>query len=114
MRTQNRRAMQPILPKYTEWLAAENDAQAAESELLAVMLASAKVPSVENLELVQAKRTKARSLLRKAMEEMKAAAESLHHRRIVTTRDTLSTRLEQVDPDYPAPAQERPGSDKAA
>lgn len=78
--------MQPQTPKYTEWLAAEKDAQAAERELHAEMLRAARGISTSRLAslalIARAKRAQAHSLFDAAMQELKSLAESLHHGRI--------------------------------
>lgn len=78
--------MQSPTPKYTEWLAAEKDAQAAERELHAEMLRAARgasTPRLASLVLIaRAKRAQAHSLFDAAMQELKSLAASLHHRRI--------------------------------
>lgn len=87
-------------PRYRAWLAAENQAQEAESELSAAMLQAAtglsSPPSSEMVLLAQAKRASAHSLLQEAMQELKAGDGSLpaivtsHSIRPILTLEQLS------------------------
>ena len=83
--------MQTETPKFKEWLAAEKEAQAAELELHAAMPRFARgtsgPPVDELVRATRAKRTTAHRLFDAAMLELRGLAESLHHRRIVTTSD---------------------------
>lgn len=75
-------------PKFTEWLAVERDAQAAERELHAEMFKAATgaaSPDLTDIALTaQAKRAKAQVLFGEAMQELKTLAESHFPGRIHT------------------------------
>lgn len=85
--------MQIDTPKFHAWLAAEKDAHAAERQLHAQMLEFARsgspAPLPDLVLVARAKRVKAHALFEDAMQELKALAQSLHHRKILTTGAAL-------------------------
>lgn len=91
--------MQPHqTPRFNEWLAAEKEASAAERVLHREMLESARggpAPQPDFVLAARAKRAKAHWLFDEAMQELKALAESLHHRRIQTRRAASSAETDQ-------------------
>jgi hypothetical protein len=84
--------MRTETPKFKEWLSAEAEAQAAERQLLALMLQYERNGSAPTLDMllpsVQAHRVRAHGLFDEAMQELKIIAESLHHRRILLDADS--------------------------
>lgn len=85
--------MQTETPKFHAWLAAEKEAHEAERQLHAEMLQFARsaspAPLGDVVLVARAKRLKAHALFDEAMQELKDLAESLHHRKILTTGATL-------------------------
>ncbi|HET9644561.1 MAG TPA: hypothetical protein VFP68_14685 [Burkholderiaceae bacterium] len=79
--------MRTETPKFNEWLSAEAEAQAAERQLLALMLQYERNDSAPTLDKfllsIQAQRARAHRLFDEAMQELKLLGESLHHRRIL-------------------------------
>ena len=81
--------MQLDTPRFSEWLAAERDAYAAECELHSFVIRLSTGSSdhhlTERVLRTREKRATAHSLFEGAMQEMKACAEWLHYRRILGT-----------------------------
>ena len=101
--------MRTETPHFNAWLAAEQSAQAAERELHAAMLNFVDSPSEPLLPdmilAARARRAEANALFELAIQEMKTLAESLHHRRIVTSS------AGSLQPEAPrAPSSRRDGS----
>lgn len=74
--------------KFREWRAAEAAAQAAERQLLKMMLQAEQEGCAHQLDKAaqsaHALRVRAHALFEEAMQELEAVAESLHHRRILS------------------------------
>ena len=101
--------MQTETPRFHAWLAAEKEAHEAERQLHAEMLQYARsespAPPGDLVLVARAKRLKAHALFDEAMQELKVLAESLHHRKILTTGAPWPG---------PADAWHQPGSDGAS
>ena len=101
--------MQTETPKFHAWLAAEKEAHEAERQLHAEMLqfagSASPAPLGDVVLVARAKRLRAHALFDAAMQELKELAESLHHRKILTTGATLVKSAE---------AEHQPGSEDSA
>jgi hypothetical protein len=97
----------PHTPRFTEWQAAEREAQAAERVLYEAMLGYAKgiatAPPQHQVNAARTARARANALFEPAMQEMAVLARSLDHRRINTVpRDDMAAAPVKTDDARPA------------